>query len=103
MVPEGLMGLSLQRRPQRDGAELVSNAIENRSASHLAEACEHLLLHEHRLEEIQILLEDLARFVEDDQQQARLADLVVAFHFSKILNDGRAPLSAVSDVADTAF
>ena len=81
----------------------MSDSLEDLDAADVAEAGEHFFLSENALEEIQVLIEDLARFVEHHEHQAGFADLLLLLHFAKVADHGGTPLLTVAAVTDAAF
>ena len=79
----------------------MAHPLEDRDAANLTETREHFLLRQHILEELEILLEDVAGLVEDNQNQPGLTDLLIGFHLAQVFDDGAAPLGAVAAMAET--
>ena len=103
LTPKPTSLFPLDRRPQSGGAEVMANAVENFDAPDLTEPRQNFLLGQDRFEDFQVLFQDGGRFVEDDQEQSRFENPVFGFHFSQVVDDGIAPLSAVTAVADASF
>jgi len=81
----------------------VADAVEDFDAAYLAEAGEDFAGGKVGFEEFQVFVEDIAGFVEDDEEEGGFEDAWFDVHFLQVGDDGVAPLRAVAVVADAAF
>src|SRR5258705_12390361 len=93
----------LQGGPDGDGAAAVADALGDVDRADFSEAGEDFLLREDGLEELDVLVEDVAGLVEDDEAEAGLVDQGLGLHFSQVVDDLAAPGGAVAAVAEAAL
>lgn len=81
----------------------MTDAVEDFDAAYLAEAGENFPCGEEGFKELEIFVEDVAGFVEDDEEECGFEDARFGVHFLEVGDDGVAPLGAVAVVADAAL
>src|SRR5690349_11643391 len=81
----------------------MPDAIQDPDAADVSKPREHLLHRQYVFKQFQVLVQNLARFVEDDQHQTRLPNEWLRLHLAQIGHDALPPLRSVPAVTDATL